>query len=122
MNKAASFLKDSSPAIFAYIFGSFLEDEAFNDIDIALFLGNGSGRDILELEREMEALMETEVEICRLDTAPLSFTFRVIKEGELIFSRDERRRCDFEERTRVLYFDFLPYYQRYYKEVVLGQR
>lgn len=85
-------------------------------------MGNGSGRDILELEREMEALMETEVEICRLDTAPLSFTFRVIKEGELIFSRDERRRCDFEERTRVLYFDFLPYYQRYYKEVVLGQR
>ena len=120
--KTTAFLEERSPAVFAYVFGSFLGDETFNDIDIALYMEDHGGKDILELERGLEGLLGMEVEMNRLNTAPLSFAFRVIKEGRLIFSRDESRRCDFEERTRVLYFDFLPYYQRYYKEVILGQR
>lgn len=120
--EAAAFLEDRSEALFAYVFGSFLGGEAFDDMDIALYLEIDAGRDILSLERELGGLLGVEVELSRLDKAPPSFAFRVIKEGRLIFSRDDRRRCDFEERTRDLYFDFLPFYRRYYEEVVLGRR
>lgn len=41
-----------------------------------------------------------------LNNAPRSFRFGVIRNGELLFSRDERRRVDFEFLTMSMYHDF----------------
>lgn len=119
--KLKAFLQRKPEVLFTYLFGSFIKGGAFQDLDAALYLKNDSERKVLQIEREIEGLIHLPVEATFLNKAPLSFAFRVIKEGHLIFVRDDKTRCDFEEKTRVFYFDFLPFYKRYYKEVVLGQ-
>ncbi len=121
LERLKGYLQKKPNVLFAYIFGSFIKSQRFEDLDLALYLRDGGGRKALELERELEEVLHLPVEISLLNQAPLSFAFRIVKEGRLIFVRDDKARCDFEEKTRVLYFDFLPFYQRYYKEVVLGQ-
>ncbi len=112
--------------LFAYLFGSFIKGDYFEDLDLAVYFREGKrslvgGREVLSLEREIEEQVHFPVEIVVLNEAPLFFAFRLIKEGEIIFSRDDKSYLDFEERIRLQYFDFLPFYNRYYREVVLGQ-
>jgi predicted nucleotidyltransferase len=121
LHRLKSFLQKKPEVLYVYVFGSFIKDQPFEDLDVALYLRNRRGREVLKLERELEEFLRLPVEVSLLNEASLSFAFRIVKEGRLIFARDNRARCDFEEKIRVLYFDFLPFYQRYYKEVVLGQ-
>lgn len=120
---------EKNPAVsFAYIFGSFVENEGFNDIDIALYadeeiLGNMTAT---EFQLELGVKLEKELNICTIDCralnpAPLSFRFSVITKGDLIFSRDEEKRVSFESMTRNLYFDFKPHSELYYNKAVLGR-
>jgi predicted nucleotidyltransferase len=118
--KAATFLEESGRVLFAYAFGSFTEGKPFEDLDLAVYPDGELGKALLRMENGLEASLGVRVELATLDKASLAFSFTVISRGRLLFSRDEKRRCDFEERTRDLYFDFQPYLQRYYREVVLG--
>lgn len=121
LRQLTGFLEKKAEVSFAYVFGSFVKGGPFEDVDLALYLEGGDGRESLRLEREAESVLRLPVEIVVLNEAPLSFAFRVLKEGKIIFARDDKARCDFEETTRVLYFDFLPLHRRYYKEAVLGE-
>ena len=40
---------------------------------------------------------------------------RIIKQGELIFSIDEKKRIDYEVKTVMKYLDFKPYIEKYTK-------
>ena len=117
----AAFLQNQPNVDFAYLFGSFVEEGAFSDIDIAVMFAKDVGpmREV-QLERQVSELIGYPVEAVGLNRAPLSFRFRVISTGRLLMERDDNRRCDFEERAMVLYADMKPFYQRWYGEVVLG--
>ena len=96
----------------AYIFGSFLEGEEFNDIDIALLLSENldpykslkfSLKVEGELERQIKPRFEFDIKI--LNNSPVEFQFEVIKKGSVIFSRDETRRIDYEFEVISTYLD-----------------
>jgi uncharacterized protein len=98
----------------AYIFGSFLEREEFNDIDIALLLSEEHDLDPYkslkfslrvagELERQIKPRFEFDVKI--LNCSPTDFQFEVIKKGKVIFSRAESRRVDYEFEVISTYLD-----------------
>lgn len=38
--KIAGFVRNHEEIIFAYIFGSFIEDEVFNNVDVAIYVRN----------------------------------------------------------------------------------
>ncbi len=109
--------------IFAYIHGSFLEDY-FRDVDVAIYLKKvGSKKEILQyelaLERELEEIIGFPVDIRIINYAPLSFRFKVIRDGVLLFSEDERVRSDFESLSIVEYHDF-NFIRKMYGREVLG--
>jgi uncharacterized protein len=102
ISKIITGLKDADVA---YIFGSFLEGEEFNDIDVALLLSEEMSLDPYkslkfslkiagELEKQIKPRFEFDVKI--LNNAPVEFQFEVIRKGRVIFSRDESRRIDYE--------------------------
>lgn len=115
----SSFLVDIGTIVFglknvdvAYIFGSFLEGEEFNDIDIALLLSENldpykslkfSLKVEGELERQIKPRFEFDIKI--LNNSPVEFQFEVIKKGSVIFSRDETRRIDYEFEVISTYLD-----------------
>ena len=78
---------------------------------------------VLEYELQMEtdlmkALKKYIVDVRVLNGAPLSFKYNVIKDGIVLLSKDDDKRADFEEKTIILYLDFLPYRKSYLKETL----
>ena len=115
-------LIDKKEILFAYIHGSFVTEEYFNDIDIGVYLKSLPSSP-LEYELSLEAEFMDKIrgyifDIRILNNAPLSFRYNVIRYGILLFARDDDLRSEFQERTVINYLDFLPYRKRYLKEVL----
>lgn len=121
-NKVKCFLEQRGEIMFAYLHGSF-SGKNFRDIDIAVFLiERGKGGILqyeLNLENELKDLTGFLTDVRVLNHAPLSFRFNVIKNGILLFSRDEAVRSDFECLSIVEYHD-LDFLRKTYREEALG--
>ncbi len=121
--KIVDVLNGRGEVVFAYLHGSFLEGN-FRDIDVAIYLNELKGtkdalRYELALERVLEEVISFPVDVRILNIAPLPFRFGVIKQGLLLFSRDEGVRCDFECLTFVEHHDF-DFHRQTYRGEALG--
>jgi hypothetical protein len=98
---------------FAYLFGSFLESNAFNDIDVALYISEDLSpykgvRFALKMERELEKAIEPryKFDVKILNHAPIAFQYEVIKAGNVLFSGDEVKRIRYEIQVLSSYLDY----------------
>ncbi len=109
----------------AYIFGSFLDSDEFNDIDVALLLSEEPGLDPYkslkfslkvagELERQIKPKFEFDVRI--LNVAPVDFQFEVIRKGCVVFYSDESRKINYESEVISTYLDLKYMYDLLDKE------
>jgi len=127
-SKISEFLSREENVLFAYLYGSFLEERPFKDVDVAAYVDPGKFRNPdhifdygISLAAKIDlAISGVTVDLRLLNAAPIPFRFNVITTGKVLFSRSEKERIDFEVRTRSLYFDFLPHINFYYKSIVLG--
>jgi len=111
--------------VFAYLHGSFAGSGPFRDIDVAIFVKEDPPPDPLEMRNLYEISIESRVEkavgfpvdVRVLNDAPLSFRYAVIRDGRLLLCRDDQARTEFQGLTLDLYFDFLPFRNRYLQEV-----
>jgi len=89
LNKLRDVLSKRSEIVLAIVFGSFLKDYPFRDIDIAIYTtGNPDPLDLkLELEEELEKVLNYPVDIAILNEAPPWFVKKVLKEGTLLFTK-----------------------------------
>ena len=116
-----SVLMEKNEILFAYIHGSFLQNQ-FRDVDLAIYLDEDITKEEalhfeLSLERELEESSGFPADVKTLNYSPLSFKFNSFKDGNLLMSRDEVLRSDFESLTMNKYHDFNFYRKRYMKEV-----
>lgn len=102
--------------IAAYLYGSHATGlaTAFSDVDIALL---ADGEPSIVEQMRLESFVQEEiyrrlgsddVDVRVLNGRSLLFEGRVLTEGILLYSGDDRARVAFETRIRSLYFDFLP--------------
>lgn len=117
-----SILKSEKSVIFAYLHGSFLST-SFRDVDLAIYIQNNPGKKEalkmeLKLERELEEEIKLPTDVRTLNYSPLSFRYKVIKDGKLILTRNDNVRSDFESLSIREYLDFNFYRKRYMKEVL----
>ncbi len=110
----------------AYVHGSFVRDEPFHDIDLALYYDPPPQGSILEKELDLEVKLwealcrsgfNIPVDVRILNAAPLSFRFVAINTGEILLVRDDDKRVEFETTTWSRYFDFAPIRDEYFREV-----
>jgi len=108
--------------IFAYLHGSFVQGEEFQDVDVAVFLADGAPRSTDDIEYEISLSLRLEkelglpVDVKILNNAPLSFRYHASR-GTLLLTRDESVRESFLNRTWGEYFDFLPLSRIYAEEL-----
>jgi predicted nucleotidyltransferase len=117
-----AFCREEPDIIFAYLHGSFLKEDRFHDIDVAVFLKNPPPS-LLQTEIRLETklakgIKKFPVEVRVLNHAPLSFRYNVIKDGSAIAVVDDVLRCEFVESTLRDYFDFAPFRKLYLKEAL----
>lgn len=104
-----------APVLVAYLYGSYARDEARadSDVDIAVLLDRTEAHpehdlDLVDrlagrLERRVGAPVDP---FLVLDTAPLRLVGRVLRDGVVLYSRDEPRRVAFETRMGPQALDY----------------
>ncbi|MEM2144630.1 MAG: nucleotidyltransferase domain-containing protein [Candidatus Jordarchaeaceae archaeon] len=106
--------------IVAYLYGSMVKGYASekSDIDIGLVLKRKFEPDALypaklaeEIEKRLSGNREIDLRI--LNNQSPRFVYQVIKEGRVVFCRDEEERVAFETSVTKEYLDFKPFYEEY---------
>ncbi len=109
--------------IFAsYIYGSVLNSEDFEDIDVGLLVDDGFKPELM-YEVELAARLEKkikdtsniskQVDVRVLNGRSLRFLFSVLKNSKLISSKDNSKRIEFEARVMKEYLDIKPHFEIY---------
>ncbi len=117
----ASYLGAKDEIMAAYLFGTFLSEATYYDIDIGLLVGKEPQKVLnyeFGLEADVEKIVKCRVDVRVLNRAPLSFCQNVIRKGKVILDRNPSDRADFENSTLKKYFDFAFYRRRYLAEVL----
>ena len=103
--------------VFAYLFGSFVEEGSYNDIDVAIYIDPKKYKKILaskiaydiKLALEIEKETKNTVDLIIINNAPDHLIYS-ISAGLLIVNRHDDLRVDFITQSWARYFDFK--YQR----------
>ncbi len=112
-------LKNREGIQFAFVYGSFIEEAPFHDIDVAIYLSTArettATLDALELSNQISNDIGLPVDARPLNFASIPFKYRVIR-GRLLFERDPDITAQFIEQTVQRYLDIKPFLLRGMKE------
>ena len=105
--------------LFAYLYGSSVHaDLPGGDIDLALYLRLKDIKPCVKKEEEITATLAVKLHTDKIDlrilnVSPFLLQYHILKEGVVIFSRDEAERVDFETRVMDRFFELKPYLDEY---------
>lgn len=105
---------EGEPVVLAYLYGSRARGDhrTDSDVDIAVLLDRSAvTEDDLNLATRLAGRLEHALRapvdpLLVLDTAPLRLVGRVLRDGTVLYSRDEPRRVDFESRMGPQALDY----------------
>lgn len=110
---------------FSLLFGSFLTNIPFEDIDIAIYLNDRHFKKINKINYliEITLLLEDKIknynfDIVILNDLNFNFIFNVFKEGRLLFARNKNKYYDFVIYIVEQYLDFKTFRDYLLKELV----
>ena len=124
LNNADAIFGDT-PALLAYFYGSCAigQSHTFSDLDIAIYLRKPLNiSESIKLEMDLALRIDSVLldgppsDVRIMNHLPIAIAGQIITEGSLIYSIDEETRVEYETFTRRLYFDFLPFVEKYQRE------
>ncbi len=104
-------LSDASGVLVAYLYGSHARGQAgrLSDVDVALLLDNNDEERRLELTAEIaHTVAPARADVVVLNDAPAALSYRVLRDGKVLASRDDRARVQHWVRTVDRYLDMAP--------------
>ena len=111
-----SILASSEDIVFAYIYGSFARGEPVRDLDVALY--PTEDKDFL-FAIDIAALLRRdtgfEVDVTVMNHAPVALQFAILRDGVLLFSKDEALRTALIERVSRQYREYT-----HFRDLFLG--
>ncbi|HHW42341.1 nucleotidyltransferase domain-containing protein [Desulfofundulus thermobenzoicus] len=113
--------------VFAYLFGSFVTEPFFRDIDIGIYLREESIPRERALDYELSLGVELEGEIhYPLDVKVLNYAPVPLSHsasgGLLLFSRNEELRYEWVERTWDIYLDMEYFLRSNLRDLLISER
>ncbi|ODS33456.1 MAG: nucleotidyltransferase [Candidatus Scalindua rubra] len=113
------FFKDRKEVMFAYVYGSFVEDMPFSDIDVGVYISGILEEEATQYTLNLGQMLENDarypIDIRVLNFAPVSFLYYVIK-GRLVYERNDDLRVQVAERVILKYLDLKPMIKKGIKE------
>lgn len=110
IEKIKTFLQARKEIRFSYLFGSFIEEDHFRDIDIGIYIDETDPitRNIfyaVELSTRIEIIVKFPVDVIVLNHASSSLIFNASK-GELLKNTDDDLRVNFITMHWKMYWDY----------------
>ncbi len=90
----------------AMVYGSYIKNKEYNDIDIAVFTEKN---DVIEIIKEAPGVFD----IKKFNELPLYIAHRVLEEGELFYLKDKDKFYDDIFSFIREWEDFKPHYKEY---------
>jgi len=122
IEEISNILKTKEYVLFAYIFGSFISEDVFKDIDIGVFVSGAEGKSLLTLELMLEGevgdAIHIPIDIRIINHAPPSFVYNMLKGGIVIVDANKPLRSDFEGLVCKKHFDFQHLRNEYLREII----
>lgn len=111
-------LTNETDVLVAYLYGSHARGTAgpLSDVDVAILLDEGSDyfRRRMDITAAVaEVTSEDVADVIVLNDAPVALGYRVLRDGNVILSRDERSRIRFFVQTVDRYLDMAPMRRMY---------
>jgi len=112
-------IENDPEVLFAYQYGSSVyADLSGSDIDLAVYLKSADIKACIRKEEEFTAALAIKLHTDKIDlrilnVLPILLQYHILKEGILIFVRDEREKVDFETRVMERFFELKPYIDEY---------
>lgn len=108
--KITDYLSKQQDIMFAYLFGSFVDQDKYRDIDIGIYLDPSP--DLIRLgslQAALDKLLKgTKADLVLLNGVPQekpTLGFQVINRGKLLLNKNRSLQNDFKNRTVDHYFD-----------------
>ncbi len=104
-------LSDAPGVLVAYLYGSRARGGAgpLSDVDVALLLDSNDEERRLDLTAAIaHAVAPVRADVVVLNDAPLPLAYRVLRDGVVLASRDDRARGEHWVRTVDRYLDMAP--------------
>jgi predicted nucleotidyltransferase len=104
-------LADAPGVVVAYLFGSHARGRAgpLSDVDVALLFDGDDEKQRLELTAAIaHAAAPSRADVVVLNHAPVALSYRILRDGKAVVSRDERARVQYWVRTVDRYLDMAP--------------
>lgn len=110
--------------VFAYFYGSFLEDPCFRDIDIGVYLNEKVIKPTkffryqLKISGELEIPAKYLIDVRILNEAPSYFLASVFSKGKLLFSRDDLFLTNLIEKVSAEEIALEPFSMEAFNELI----
>jgi predicted nucleotidyltransferase len=112
--------------VLAYLFGSHARGTAgpLSDVDIAVLARPGmNSHQLFDLRLEligdlMARLACNDVDVVLLNQASLALSYRVLRDGRLLYCRDEQVRIEYQAGIVSRYLDFKPIIERHERAIL----
>lgn len=109
------FFSKDKDVLFVYIYGSQSKGTGYlgSDLDLAVYLSPGNKEFYLRKDEQFLgelAQIDKKIDVRLLNVMPLLLKYEVISRGEVIFSRDEKARVNFETQILCRYFEMKPFF------------
>lgn len=114
--------KDDPEVLAVMLFGSRARGEARpdSDFDVCLVLANGPTSDADRTRKRLDYLADADLDLTIFQQLPLYVRSRVLKEGEVLFVRDEDQLYDVAMRTVKGWEHFRHIHRMYLDAVARG--
>ena len=113
-------MEPDTDILFAYLYGSSVNDPDLfgSDIDVGVYLKPGDLNEYVKKEEQLTAFLVSHLHHDRIDlriinTLSLILKYSILRDGILIFSRDELERVDFDTTSMIRFFELKPYLDEY---------
>jgi len=123
-NKIVKYFSSKPEVAAVYLYGSYARGDAKadSDIDLAVLVTDkrkykGFGIPQVVFANDLNQITGQKVEVQDLAVCPVDFARRVLAEGQLLITNNEKARINFEEKIIRIYFDLKPSLDEYFKEL-----
>ena len=111
--------QEEEGVLFCYLFGSQVTKNLVpeSDVDLAIYLDESKVKNFsdkrLELIAKISKVLKRETDVIVLNTVYPFLGYVILREGKLIFERNQAKRISFELKKLNEYFDFKPILEMY---------
>ncbi|MFQ5799228.1 MAG: nucleotidyltransferase domain-containing protein [Bacteroidota bacterium] len=108
--------------VFAYLFGSVVDSDAFKDVDLGVYVGGGISDGFgyaFAMSGELGRMLECHVDVILMNTAP-DHLIHSISKGKVILNRDDDARVSFITASWSRYFDIQVKRRDYLRAIAAG--